>query len=139
GLVVPPDVGASSSPGQIQHFLLAVRCWSAALSTAAVALVFIAGRAVAGTGAGVIAALVLAAAPTAIRDAHLAKADAAATFAAALVIASLAIPWRRRAMFPIALGVSCGLAFSTKYMVGLAPAALLAVWRPPGAEPGGAA
>ena len=60
------------------------------LATAAVALVFWAGRAVAGVRCGAIAALILAAAPAAIRDAHLAKADAAATLAAALVIAALA-------------------------------------------------
>jgi hypothetical protein len=139
GLIALPDAGSSASPEQIQRFLIALRGWSAALSTAAVALVFVAGRAAGGTGAGVIAALVLAAAPTAVRDAHLAKADAAATFAASLVIASLALPWRRRAALPIALGVSCGLAFSTKYTIALAPAALLAIWRPPGVEPGGAA
>src|SRR5258706_441980 len=70
--------------------------------------------------------------------AHPATAVAAAPFAAALVIAAIVYPWPRRAMLPIALGLACGLAFSTKYTIGLAPAAVLAVWRPPGREPAGA-
>jgi hypothetical protein len=120
------------------RYLLPIRAWSAALSIAAVATVFCAGRAAAGTAAGAIAALILAAAPAAIRDAHLAKADAAATFAAALVIAALARSWRRSAPFAIGVGCAAGLAFSTKYAIGLLPAAALAVWWGPRAADRGA-
>lgn len=129
-LEMVPQLG----PETLYRLLLPLRAWSALLSTAAVALVFCAGRALAGTACGAIAALVLAAAPAAIRDAHLAKADAAAAFAAALVIVSVALPWRRSWPLAVASGFGCGLALGTKYMVGLFPAALLAAWRGPHAE-----
>ncbi len=125
------DILPQLSQETLQRFLLPLRAYSALVATAAVALVFAAGRALAGNTGGAVAALVLAAAPAAIRDAHLAKADAAATLAAALVIAAIAHPFARSRTRAIALGVACGVALSTKYMVGLAPAAALAAWRDP--------
>ena len=128
-----PDVTSET----IHGYLMPLRIWSACLGTAAVALTFRAGSAVAGTAGGAIAALILAAAPAAIRDAHLAKADAAAIFAAALVIAALARRETRSEPSAIGLAAACGLALSTKYLVGLAPAAVFALWRRPlaGADP----
>jgi len=107
-----------------------VRSWSAILSTATVLLVFLCAARLAGGSAGVFAALLLATAPLAVREAHFAKADSAAAFASAVFL--LAVVWapRRPVARAASIGAAAAFALSSKAVVGVLPAAILALVRP---------
>src|SRR5262249_40403636 len=107
--------------------LVPARCYSALLSTLAVALACWAGLHLGGPACRLLASALVAAAPLAVRDAHIAKADSAATFAATLILFTLCYRWPGRARRAYAIGAAAGLALSIKYLVGMLPAASLAL------------
>jgi hypothetical protein len=109
---------------------LAARAWSAVLSTGTVALTWVVAGRVGGSAASLVAGGLVAVAPLAVREAHFAKADTAAAFAAVLVLLALVERTSDRQRRALALGVTGGLAASTKLSFGLLPAVLLALARP---------
>jgi Dolichyl-phosphate-mannose-protein mannosyltransferase len=117
--------------------VLAARWWSAVLSTATVAVVFAAGRALSGTPTGIVAALLVTSSTLAVREAHFAKADSAAAFSAAILLLTLVHPWRSRHARALAIGAAGALAATTKACIGLLPGAALALARPPERARGG--
>jgi hypothetical protein len=107
---------------------VAARFYSALLSTLAVWLTFSAGSRIGGSTTGLLAAALLACCSLAIREAHFAKADSAASCGAALVVRAFCQPdSRSRRLRSLAIGAAAGIALSTKYLVGLMPAVLLAL------------
>lgn len=105
------------------------RAWSALLSTVTVWLVFAIGTRLGGTRTGLLAAALMASSTVAIREAHFAKADSAAAAATALLLLALTRSWSSPDRRALAIGAAGGLALSTKYLVGLLPAILLALAR----------
>jgi hypothetical protein len=117
---------------------LAARAWSAVLSVATVALVYLAGRALVDGRVGLVAAALLASGTLAIREGHFAKPDTAAAFAAALLLYAIARPWASRRSRALGIGAAAGLVVSVKACVGFLPAALVALAiAPPVVPPGG--
>jgi hypothetical protein len=122
--------------GRVKHF---VRGWSALLSTATVALVWVAAGRLGGPGAAVLAAAAMGAAPLAVREAHAAKADTATAFAAAVVVAALTGTAGGAVRRAVAFGGAAALAAATKYAIGVLPAVGVALidrrprggWRAP--------
>lgn len=109
---------------------LAVRSWSALLSTITVLLTFACTARLAGGAAGLLAGLLLAVTPLAVREAHFAKADSGAAFAVAVFLFVVVLTPRRPVARTTAVGVAAAFALSSKAVVGVIPAALLALARP---------
>ncbi len=111
--------------------LVALRVWSAVLSTATIPVVFAVARHLAGASAGLVAAALLGASTLAAREAHFAKADSAAAFAASLLLLALVRPWREAGRRALVIGAAAGLVVSTKSCVGFMPAVAIALaWSP---------
>ena len=109
-----------------------IRGWSAFLSLATVVLVFACGVRLGGGACGLLAAIVIACAPLAVRESHFAKADSAAAFAVAVFLLSVTVGPRARGARAFFVGAATALALNSKLIVGVVPAALLALARPRG-------
>jgi hypothetical protein len=117
-------------PGGVFTALVAVRAWSAALSTLAVWVTYRVGRRVGGAAVGVLAATMLAVSPLAVREAHSAKADTAAMTMTALWLLAALRPWPSARVRALGLGALAALVVDTKLLVGIVPALAFAVLEP---------
>jgi hypothetical protein len=106
---------------------MAVRTWSALLSTATVWITFVVGRRLGGGSAGLLASALLAAFPLAVREAHFAKADSAAMFAAALLMWVMTRSGKNRTGAVCAISAAGALALCTKANFGVLPALVYAL------------
>jgi len=114
--------------------IVLIRGWSALLSLASVVLVFVCGARLGGGACGILAAILIASAPLAVRESHFAKADAAAAFGVAVFLLSVALGARARVARALLVGAATALALNSKVIVGVIPAALLALARPQGSR-----
>jgi 4-amino-4-deoxy-L-arabinose transferase-like glycosyltransferase len=130
----PDGVAARVRAGDFHSVRVAARVWSALLSTLTVALTFVLARRLSGWRAGLVAAAMVAVAPLAVREAHFAKADTAAAAALTLVLGALVLPRERSVARAVGIGVATAVALGTKAMIGVLPAVVLGLARPPGAR-----